>query len=379
MESKYCTECGQQNKINARFCKVCGHPFTEMAAPANATVPSADGETSPSLAALAANPSVPGPSPLDGETVAMAPAEPGQPMSDVDSIGSDPVKMAEPTAPNPNTASVPYPTPVSPTGTSQPEQPAYTAPQPQATYQAFRPQSTYAAPQAQPQQQAQTQHASGAFQSEARTFGVWLKTFITHPSEAHGGKPWYPIALMLGTSLISALGMFWIIGHGVTSVLSDIPYSLTGIEDLASDNAPTLFLLLFVVFSAWDYGCLLIVWVMRAIEGTAGRFADLHADVAHRLGPWAMLNLVAWVLSLITLDQYGLIVWLVASVTRLVWLIAFAWGGPVIGRNLDEHWVRFLASMAGLVLAAILFYLLVLIVGSIAMNVVNGYVGSFLY
>lgn len=71
--------------------------------------------------------------------------------------------------------------------------------------------------------------------------------------------------------------------------------------------------------------------------------------------------------------------WLVASVTRLVWLVAFAWSGPVIGRNLDEHWVRFLASMAGLVLAVVLFYLLVLIVGSIAMNVVNGYVGSFLY
>ena len=35
--------------------------------------------------------------------------------------------------------------------------------------------------------------------------------------------------------------------------------------------------------------------------------------------------------------------------------------------------------MAGLVLAVILFYLLALIVGSIAMNVVNGYVGSFLY
>ncbi|KAA8815533.1 zinc-ribbon domain-containing protein [Bifidobacterium callitrichos] len=247
-------------------------------------------------------------------------------------------------------------------------QPGFTQPQPgyqQPNYQ----QQPGQGPAAQPSR----------FEAEARTFGTWLKTFFSKPTDVGKGQPWYAIVVILAVALISAWSCLLVISHGGSSILNAIPVSSisSSIGNEAQSAALPVFMLLWITFALYDYGSLAVAWLMLRIEGDPTTFGSFHDRVAHALGPWAVLNIVAFLLALVQLDPLAMLIWMLATSTRITWMTSLVWNGEV-HRGLDPHWVRFLCVLLQGVLIGILLFILMTITGAVLGSIVASHASNYL-
>lgn len=249
-------------------------------------------------------------------------------------------------------------------------------PQPGFTQQPGYQQSNY---QQQPGSGPAPAAQSSRFQAEARTFGTWLKTFFSKPTDVGKGQPWYAIVVILAVALISAWSCLLVLTHGGSSILNAIPMSSisSSIGNEAQSAALPVFMLLWIVFALYDYGSLAVAWLMLRIEGDPTTFGSFHDRVAHALGPWAVLNIAAFLLSLVQLDPLALLVWMLATSTRIAWMTSLVWNGEV-HRGLDPHWARFLCVLLQGVLIGILLFILLTITGTVLGSIVASHASNYL-
>ena len=356
---KSCPKCGIESPDAARFCRGCGSSFEEAVPQTQgATAPGA-GETSvpdtapnsaldvyplqtlvlgaqplssasdmPAGSAVPAPPSVAGFVPVPSIP---APSVPPQPASE---LGAAPV----PPRPAPGVPPIPSPAPrVPPTG-----------PMPVPGGADVKPLLT-------PEQQEKAK-------AEARAFGDWFRTFVTRPSKVGGGRAWYGIVVIVLTTFLSALAPILVAGNAASGATAGLPYEVSyWLSDMMEEAGFRVFMGLWVGGTVFLYAALGCLRLARAAMADPLGFGGLHDSVAHRLGPWTVLNLVACLLGLVHLDPLALAVWMLASQTFNVWLLVLVWEGNP-RRRLDAHWARFLSMLLMIVLETVVAVVIVLAV-----------------
>ncbi|WP_240541449.1 hypothetical protein [Bifidobacterium santillanense] len=257
---------------------------------------------------------------------------------------------AEPQAPRDDSEIAPEPS-APPVPPAEP----YPVPAEEPPHETERPSEPQPAPTAE-----ESGHRSGSHRSrletEARAFGGWLRTCLVRPSAAESARPWYAPVAILMISLFSVLACLLVVAHGVT-VLESVPVLGPASAGALSKIAPAVFLASWIVFSLFDYGSIGIAWLMLLIEGDPTPFGTFHDRVVHALAPWAAMNLAAFLLALVRLDPLAILLWALATVTRIVWMTSFVWNGEV-RRGLDPQWTRFLCALLQGLLVAVLFVIL---------------------
>ncbi|KAB8287109.1 hypothetical protein DSM100688_1884 [Bifidobacterium ramosum] len=323
---KPCTQCGANNQDGAKFCRQCGSPFVPVpTATQSATQPDPSGQMTQNSSS--------------GQSVGQSYIPP------VAQSNVPPQAQPQPAQFGPQPASQPQ--------FSQPGQ--------------FQPQSEVK-PLITPEMKA-----------EARAFGDWFKTFFLRPSEVGGGKPWYALAVIFATTMLSALAATSEISHGGSSILSMIPFvDSYYISEAVDEAAPFVFVVLWIMFSLYLYGILLVLRLMRALMGDPVTFRTLHDDYAHRLAPWLGLFALAAVFALIHVDVLAITLWVLAVVTQSMWMMVLVYEGDS-RRPLDSQWVKFLCVLLQIVLSAIVFIILVTVLSAIVGAIIAGAMHNVLY
>lgn len=365
---KPCTQCGASNPDEAKFCRQCGTPFA-LAAP---TTPA---YTAPNPASITTPVTIDSVKPpVNSVTVSADQSQPaaqpiGQPYHN--SAPTQPLNTAPNVAANtapstaPNTAQ-PNPQYVQPNPQYSQTNPQYAAPNPQFTSSNTAP--AEAKPLITPEMKA-----------EARAFGDWFKTFFLRPSEVGGGKPWYALAVIFATTLLSALAATTVIAHGGGSLLSMIPFVDSYYVSSAVDEAALfMFVVLWIMFSLYVYGTLLVLRLVRSVMGDPVTFRTLHDDFAHRLAPWLGLFALAAVFAIIHVDTLAIVLWSLAVVTQSMWMMVLVYEGDS-RRQLDSQWVKFLCVLLQIVLSVIVFMILVTVMSTIIGAVIAGMMHNVLY
>lgn len=370
---KPCTQCGASNPDEAKFCRQCGTPFALAAAP---TAPSYTEPMSvPTAISVATNSVTP---PVNSALTSAGQAQPAaQPAAQ--SIGqqyhdfapTQPLNTAPDTAAN----AVPDTAP----NTAQPN-PQYGQPTPQ--YSQPNPQFAASNPQFMSQNAAPAEVKpliTPEMKAEARAFGDWFKTFFLRPSEVGGGKPWYALVVIFATTLLSALAATTVIAHGGGSLLSMIPFvDSYYVRSAVDEAAPFMFVVLWIMFSLYVYGTLLVLRLVRSVMGDPVTFRTLHDDYAHRLAPWLGLFAMAAIFAIIHVDVLAIVLWSLAVVTQSMWMMVLVYEGDS-RRQLDSQWVKFLCVLLQIVLSVILFMILVTVMSTIIGAVIAGMMHDVLY
>ena len=430
---KSCVPCGAGNPDAAKFCRQCGAPFA-TAQPA-ATEVESDPSAMPPDEPVAAVSAEPAAMPSDDSSTTAVPVaqpiEPPVPSAHPERTEQSSDRTDPPTQPvarsTPSQYGRPYtppaehqygwsypqqpvtgqpmatqPMPVQPAaGQTQPmpsvqNQPMQAMPQygqqtmPQYQQQPYQQQMPqYMQPGMPPQGMPQTgaaQPQAGAkpiitpqMKAEARAFGDWFKTFFLRPSAVGGGKPWYALVVIFGTMFLSALAATVEIAHGGSAMLDIVPFvDSYYISSAVDEVAPFVCIVLWVMFSLYQYAMLLILRLMRAVMGDPVTFRTLHDDYAHRLAPWFGLFALSAVTALINLDAVAIALWVLAVLTQSMWMMVLVYEGD--GRRpLDSQWVKFLCVLLQIVLSAIAFVILVSVLSAIIGAIIAGVMHGVLY
>lgn len=409
---KPCAQCGANNPDGAKFCRACGTPF----APAP-SVQQPDEQASPVEPPAQQSPAQPNPIDSSAQSYSPVPANPTEQVAQ-----NHPYSQPDPVGPVAQSPSVPpvQPAPQQPQFNQQYSQAGqpFAAPAGQQYGQPINPASgqqygqpsgqygqSYVPPTAQPNVAPQTQPQPAQFASqsgqpgqpqyqpqgevkplitpemkaEARAFGDWFKTFFLRPSEVGGGKPWYALAVIFVTTLFSALAATAEIAHGGSSLLGMIPFVDSYYFSRAvNEAAPFVLVVLWVMFTLYLYGILLVLRLMRALMGDPVTFRTLHDDYAHRLAPWLGLFALAAVFALIHVDVLAIALWVLAVVTQSMWMMVLVYEGDS-RRSLDSQWVKFLCVLLQIVLSAIVFVILVTALSAIVGAIIAGAMHNVLY
>lgn len=346
---KSCPKCGIESPDAARFCRGCGSSF-EGAVPQiqGATAPGA-GETSVSDTAPNSAPNV----------------YPLQPLV----LGSQPLSSASDmpagsAVPMPPSVAVPVPAPSVPVPSVPAQQVSEpgVAPVPPRPAPGVPPTGPMPVPGGADVKPLLTPEQQEKAKAEARAFGDWFKTFVTRPSKVGGGRAWYGIVVIVLTTFLSALAPILVAGNAASGATAGLPYEVSyWLSDMMEEAGFRVFMGLWIGGTVFLYAALGCLRLARAAMADPLGFGGLHDSVAHRLGPWTVLNLVACLLGLVHLDPLALVVWMLASQTFNVWLLVLVWEGNP-RRRLDAHWARFLSMLLMIVLETVVAVVIVLAV-----------------
>ncbi|WP_125968705.1 zinc-ribbon domain-containing protein [Bifidobacterium samirii] len=411
--------CGAGNPDEAKFCRQCGAPFAVTQPAATEAEPDTSAMQPDEPVATASVEPVTTPSdessvtatpiaqPIESPVPAAQPDQPTQPVAQpiVPQYGQPYVTPADrqyaqphPQQPVTDQPMATQPIPVQPAVQPQPmpfvqnqSVPQY-AQQPMPQYpqqylqqgmpQYAQPGMTQPGmpPQGASQPQAGTKPIiTPEMKAEARAFGDWFKTFFLRPSEVGGGKPWYALVVIFGTMFLSALAATVEIAHGGSAMLDIVPF-MDGyyMRSAVREAAPFVCIVLWIVFSLYQYGMLLILRLMRMVMGDPVTFRTLHDDYAHRLAPWFGLFALSAVAALINLDVLAIVLWALAVLTQSMWMMVLVYEGEA-HRKLDSQWVKFLCVLLQIVLSAVVFAILVSVLSTIIGAIIAGAMHNVLY
>lgn len=408
---KNCIQCGAENPEAAKFCRKCGHPFTEtvanndmMATPVQDTPAPVEQSIGVQSVQESIFPNVPADEQTQADTDEAAPASTmasdttvadysAQAEQDATTemfqqVSQQPMQTGQ--LPNPQFADMPqaYAGSSMPAQPVQSAQPMMTQPMPAMPNQAMpnqgmpnqgMPMANQQAPaqpmQGMPMQGMPMQGQPAAQNSEFTNLFKWMWQSFLRPSHQANTQVWWPIVSFAITSFVMGLTTYMWQVRAVSAANSLSRGLFNMMSSGYSSYAPSMNAPISGLFKGWIlsfillYAVVLIAFIGYRILGDTTSFANVQAKAAQRLMPANAFLLAALLFGLVGGGLTGLSVLL--YVTTVIMFIAAP--GALVAqaqctRKADRTWLWIVTCIIG---GIIVFILLMITAASGIMSAVD--------
>ncbi|GGI13856.1 membrane protein [Galliscardovia ingluviei] len=393
---KNCSQCGAENPATAKFCRKCGHPFTEtvanndmMATPVQDTPAPVEQSIGVQSVQESIFPNVSADEQTQADTDEAAPvnaAAPGIELADQNTqveqdtatemfqqVPQQPMHTGQ--LPDPQFADMPqaYAGSSMPAQPVQSAQPMMTQPMPAMPNQGM-PMANQQAP-AQPMQGMPMQGQPAAQNSEFINLFKWMWQSFLRPSHQANTQVWWPIVSFAITSFVMGLTTYMWQVRAVSAANSFSRGLFNMMGSGYSGYAPSMNAPISGLFKGWIlsfillYAVVLIAFIGYRILGDATPFASVQTKAAQRLMPANAFLLAALLFGLVGGGLTGLSVLLyVCTVIMFIAAPGVLVAQAQCTRKADRTWLWIVTCIIG---GIIVFILLMITAASGIMSAVD--------
>lgn len=209
---------------------------------------------------------------------------------------------------------------------------------------------------------------------EAQAFGHWLLDSLKTPSKVFRTQVWWSFAVTVVTALIMSLITYtWTAKtySGVAGLANQLSSVLGSSYRVSSAPSATVWLKAWVAFLVLLYVAVVIAFIGRKLFGDPISFLTLHDQFVQRLLPFAILDLVILLLSLIGVIGVSALLFTLGFLIVLIVLPGAIIATGENHRKLDSYWLWLIAIVIAVVMLLLGLMLAVSIGGSAVRDAVG--------